>query len=113
MRDDPEDKLNPLHRGLDALNGWLYSIPIAGGAVCNAVESFGRTGKIRPSYGSSFPIWDSGKQAINAMSDENWGRAALEMTDAIFYYYGLPAATKRDIQKAIREEDWKRILGAK
>jgi len=113
FRDEPEDRFNPKHRTVDAFNGWLYSVPMIGGKLCNAVESFSRTGKIRPSFGGNFPAVDSTVRTVNALSDEEWSKAISNFIDAMFYATGLPAASKRDIERAWREKDWKRILGMK
>ena len=113
MKDEPEDKLEPKYRAIDAVNGWLYSVPMAGGEICSIVESYFRTGKIRPSFGGSFPVVESGKKTVNAMTDKDWGKAASNMVDALFYATGLPAASKRDFEKAIDQGKWHLVLGIK
>ncbi|MDR2095384.1 MAG: hypothetical protein LBP76_07675, partial [Treponema sp.] len=108
--EDDDEKLDPKERGIDALGGLIESIPMWGGGAANAVESLLRTGKIQPSFNNYFPVAGSAQRTVNALSDKNWSKAALQATDALFYMTGLPAGLKREIEKAAEEGDWEGML---
>jgi hypothetical protein len=107
LKDEPEDedKLNPKYRAIDAVTGLLESIPVVGGNLSYNMETLFRTGKIKPSFNSLFPVADSARDVINAISDEKWGKAVSNAADMFMYYTGLPAGLKREIEKAAGEED--------
>jgi hypothetical protein len=107
---DDEDKLNPKYRAIDALTGLFESIPVVGGGLGYNMESFFRTGKIKPRFDSWFPVSDSGVAAINALSDEDWGKAVSNVVDMFGYFTGLPIGLKRELQKAFTEEELNEII---
>jgi len=111
LRDDPEERDNLRHRAGDAANGLLYAIPIFGSGITFAVQSYVRDGRMRLSSRSDFPVADSAVRAFNAANDEDWARAASSMVDALFFATGLPAAKKRDIERAIENGEWQRLFG--
>ncbi|MDR2729516.1 MAG: hypothetical protein LBB81_01295 [Treponema sp.] len=111
--DDDDEKLNLKNRAVDALVMPLEMIPVIGGDLSYATESFIRDGKIRPPRRSYFPIADQGIRVVNAISDEQWEKAAEATVKGFAYYIGLPVAAEEDIEKAVKTGKWQRVLGIK
>jgi hypothetical protein len=47
---------------------------------------------------------------VNALSDKNWSKAALQATDALLFMTGLPAGLKREIEKEAVDGVWEGML---
>ena len=111
--DDDDDEWDPKKRGIDALVMPLDMVPIFGGDAAYAMESLLRDGKIRTPRRSNFPVVDQGVRAVNAITDEKWGKAAWSVVKGFGFYTGLPVAAMQDIEKAIDDEKWYRVIGIK
>jgi hypothetical protein len=110
---DDDDKLNPKNMGINALGGFIESIPVVGGAAAYAVENLLKTGKIKSSFDNKFPITYEAGQVVNAISDEEWLKAVTNAVDMGFYATGLPVGLKHEIEKAVETGDWTILLGNK
>jgi len=114
MHEDEDDEdFNPKNRGIDALVMPISMIPIFGGDMSYAAESFLRNGKIRTPRRSNFPVFDQGIRFVNAISDEKWDKAGWEALKGFMYYAGLPVAALQDIEKAIQTDKPQRVIGIK
>ncbi|MDR2964212.1 MAG: hypothetical protein LBU88_00355 [Treponema sp.] len=113
MRDDEDEKFDPKNRAIDALVMPLEMIPMAGGQLSYWAESYIKTGKARTSSRGQFPVVESVLRTGNAISDEDWAKAGWNALEGFMYLTGGPVAAKRDIEKAVEEENPWRILGIK
>ena len=109
--DDDDDTWDPKKRGIDALTMPVSMVPVFGGDASYAVESLLRDGKIRLPRRSYFPVVNQGVRAINAISDEEWGKMAEAMVKGFGYYTGLPVAGIEDVQKAVETGRPQRVIG--
>jgi hypothetical protein len=91
----------------------LEMVPVIGGDLSYAAESFMRYGKIRLFRRSYFPIADQAIRAVNAISAEQWDKSAESAIKGFGYYTGLPVAAWGDIEKARETGEWQRVLGIK
>jgi hypothetical protein len=113
MHEDDDDDEWLKKRGIDALVMPLEMVPIFGGDMAYAAETLLRNGKIRTPRRSNFPVVDQGVRAVNAITDEKWGKAAWSVVKGFGFYTGLPVAAMQDIEKAIEDEKWYRAIGIK
>jgi len=111
--EDDDDEWDLKKRGIDAFVMPISMIPILGGDLSYAAESFMRDGKIRTPRRSNFPVLDQGIRSINKISDEEWDKAGIEALKGFMYLTGLPVAAWNDIEKAVETERPQRIFGIK
>jgi len=113
QEEDDDDDLDPRKRTIDALVMPLDMIPIYGGEIAYAVESFMRDGKARAPRRSNFPVLEQVYKTANSITEEQWSKAANNALKGFMYYGGMPVAAYQDIEKAIETGKPQRIFGIK
>jgi hypothetical protein len=111
--DDDEEKWNLKRRGIDAIAGFIESIPIYGGYAAYAVEGLLKDGRLRTSQFKPFPVGDEAFKAVNAVTQGQWDRAFIRSLKTFGYYSGLPVGLAGEIEKAVTERNPLALLGWK
>jgi hypothetical protein len=111
--DEDDEKLNPKYRGIDAVMGYMESIPIVGSYTSYTVEHLLRTKKLQLSQFKPFPVMDEGFRAGAAVTQEKWDQAFIHLLRALGYYSGLPVGLGGEIEKAVTKNDPGILFGYK